>query len=181
MATYTLSHTGAEVDAAVANALNIFSTSHTWMADQTFGNASVGSLTATVLNANGATINALRIGGSVSAELQVDAPSAFNDDVTVDGQVSATRISAEDGAIASDFSVGNLLEVGGDSQVDGTVYSNMVSSMSFRIPSRILVEFVSASVTAAHDGVYIAANASALTPFAAGATIPANVLAIYFL
>lgn len=180
MATYTLSHTGAEVDAAVTNATSLFSTVHTWTADQSFGNASIATLTATVLNANGATINALRVGG-VSPELQVDAPSTFNDDVTVDGQLSATMISADDGAITTDFSVGSLLEVGGDAQVTGTVYSNMASSLSFRIPSRILVEFVAASVTAAHDGVYIASDSAALTPFQTGATIPADVLAIYFL
>ena len=203
MATYTLSHTGAEVDAAVNNATNLFTTAHTWTADQTFGNVLLPTGTldaATVVGAN-ANFGDLLIGDYPNSRLTVDAPatfagateitaagsftvnstSTFNANVTVDGEVTATMISADDGAISSDFSVGNLLEVGGDAQVDGTVYANLTSSLSFRIPSRVSIEFVAASATAAHDGVYIASNASALTPFSSGATIPAGVLVIYFL
>ena len=36
MATYTLSYTGAQVNAAIGNATNLFSTVHTWTATQTF-------------------------------------------------------------------------------------------------------------------------------------------------
>lgn len=203
MATYTLSHTGAEVDAAVTNATSLFSTTHIWTADQTFGNVLLptGTLDAATVAGANANFGDLLIGDYPTSRLSVDAPatfsgvteitaagsftvgspSAFNDDVSVNGQVSATLVIADDATINTDLSVGNLLEVGGDANVDGTVYANSVSSMSFRIPSRVLVEFVNASITAAHDGVYIAATATALTPFTAGATIPADVLVIYFL
>lgn len=203
MATYTLSHTGAEVDAAVNNATNLFSTAHTWTADQTFGNVLIptGTLDAATVAGANANFGDLLIGDYPTSRLTVDAPatfhgateiasagsftvgspSTFNADVTVNGDVSATFVTAEDGSIATDLSVGSALDVGGDARVAGTVYAGAVSSPSFRIPARVSVEFSAASVTAAHDGVYIASGASALTPFSAGATIPSGVLIIYFL
>lgn len=91
MATYTLSHTGAEVDAAVTNALNIFSTAHTWTAEQTFTNLTIqtGGLYVAEVNTDEATIEYLRVeGGDAAASFH--GPATFYNEAIIDSSGSLT-------------------------------------------------------------------------------------------
>lgn len=109
MATYTLSHTGAEVDAAVNNATNLFTTAHTWTANQTFTNIGVnisqGALSvtsgATLMVTTGSSLEvkpggSLRVLGASSFSVEgssgtftVTPDATFQSSIFVTGDVSA--------------------------------------------------------------------------------------------
>lgn len=91
MATYTLSYTGAEVNSAIGNAKDIFSTVHTWTAEQTFTNLTIqtGGLTVAEINTNEATIEYLRVeGGDATASFY--GPATFFNEAIIDSSASLT-------------------------------------------------------------------------------------------
>lgn len=193
MATYTLSHTGAEVDAAVTNATNLFSTSHTWTADQTFRNVLLPTGTldaATVVGAN-ANFGDLLIGDYPNSRLTVDAPATFSQNITVTGDVTAgsATIGGETD-ISGDLIVTASLNVTGPSTfatITGTdIFGSRIESTldviagrSIRINSdKVTISFATAAGTMSADGVYI--STSGLTAVSEGDPYPANVLLIEF-
>lgn len=125
MATYTLSHTGAEVDAAVNNALNLFSTPHTWTADQTFGNLTIqtGGLTVAEINTNEATIEYLRVEGGDAAAV-FHGPATFYNEAIIDSSASLTvqgiATFAQNITVTGDVTAGSAT-IGGEVDVSGDV------------------------------------------------------------
>lgn len=193
MATYTLSHTGAEVDAAVTNATNLFSTLHTWTADQTFRNVLLPTGTldaATVVGAN-ANFGDLLIGDYPNSRLTVDAPATFSQNITVTGDVTAgsATIGGETD-ISGDLIVTASLNVTGPStfatitgtgifgsRIESTL--DLIAGRSIRINSdKVTISFATAAGTMSADGVYI--STSGLTAVSEGDPYPANVLLIEF-
>lgn len=124
MATYTLSHTGAEVDAAVTNATSLFSTAHTWTADQTFGNVLLPTGTldaATVVGAN-ANFGDLLIGDYPNSRLTVDAPATFTGatEITAAGSftVGGPASFAQNITVTGDVSAGSAT-INGETDISG--------------------------------------------------------------
>ena len=123
MATYTLSHTGAEVDSAVANALNLFSTPHTWTAEQTFTNLTIqtGGLTVAEITTNEATIKSLRVEGA-GAFASFGGGVVFKDYVTIEStgslQVDGVANFAQNVIITGDVTAGSAT-IGGETDISG--------------------------------------------------------------
>lgn len=209
MATYTLSHTGAEVDAAVNNATNLFSTPHTWTADQTFGNLTIqtGGLYVAEITTNEATIKSLRVegagafasfGGGVvfndyvtiesTGSLQVNGVANFAQNVIVTGEVvaGAAQFNGETD-ITGDLIVNNGVIYGNlsatdDLDMNGNDITNagMVSANKIRLNSKIEMFVTATGISSAlHSGVYISMANGSVSAFSQGASIPIGALVIY--
>lgn len=196
MATYTLSHTGAEVDAAVTNATNLFSTSHTWTAEQIFTNLTIqtGGLTVAEINTNEATIEYLRVDGGDAAAV-FHGPATFFNEAIIDSSASLTvqgtatfsqNITVTGDVTAGSATIGGETDISGELIVTGNITGDRVKSTldliagrSIRINSdKVTISFKTAAGTMSADGVYI--STSGLTAVAEGGSYPANVLLIEF-
>lgn len=146
MATYTLSYTGAEVNSAIGNAKDLFSTVHTWTAEQTFTNLTIqtGGLTVAEINTNEATIEYLRVEGGdaaasfygpatffneaiidSSASLTVQGTATFSQNITVTGDVTAGsatingEVDISDDLIVTNGTIIGAYQANNDVNMDG--------------------------------------------------------------
>lgn len=192
MATYTLSYTGAEVNSAIGNAKDLFSTVHTWTGAQTF--------------------QAPIIAGGTITGARFQSVTIFEDDVTLQGDVICTGSFICDGsatfnstvAVSANTSInGNLaiasdLAVSGDARVDGELIARTIrvtrglnmdgndidgadriyaGSLNLR-GGKAAIVFRAEAGTMPADGVYI--STSGLTVAAYNDPHPANVVLIIF-
>lgn len=140
MATYTLSHTGAEVDAAVNNATNLFSTSHTWTAEQTFTNLTIqtGGLTVAEITTNEATIKSLRVEGA-GAFASFGGGVVFKDYVTIEStgslQVDGVANFAQNIIVTGDVTAGSAT-IGGEVDINGDLIITGSIASSLRVTGR---------------------------------------------
>lgn len=198
MATYTLSFTGAQVNAAIGNATNLFSTTHTWTAVQTIQTPIITAPTVTgtaqfadVVVDGDLTVTGTALFGDfesnviiravdmeVSGSLTLGAASAF----TCDGTVQFN----DDVDLAGNLSVGGELTASitasDDLDMDGYNIGNatrIAVTSVFEIGNgKVYLQFSGAGIASAtYAGCYI--NTSGITAFAQGAAIPVNVLVIY--
>lgn len=182
MATYTLSYTGAEVNSAIGNAKDLFSTVHNWTAEQTFSqNITVDGLA--YINGhlyldndltvtNGVIVGAYKATADVDMDgYDIDNVQTINaqnitvtGDVTVSGMISGS-ITANDDLNMNNFNITGANEVvlnriTLDQQI-GFVYSGTgIASAPF-------------------DGFYINSDGT-ITRFRTTGPIPASVLVVYF-
>ena len=204
MATYTLSFTGAQVNAAIGNATNLFSTVHTWTAVQTIQTPIITAPTVTgtaqfadVVVDGDLTVTGTALFGDlesnviiravdmeVSGSLTLGAASTLTCDGTV--TFNGTVQFNDDVDLAADLSVGGTLTASitasDDLDMDGydiTGATRVAVGSSIEIGNgKVYLQFSGVGIASAtYAGCYI--NTSGITAFAQGAAIPANVLVIY--
>lgn len=153
MAIYTLSHTGAEVDAAVTNATNLFSTSHTWTAEQIFTNLTIqtGGLTVAEITTNEATIKSLRVEGA-GAFASFGGGVVFNDYVTIEStgslQVNGVANFAQNIIVTGEVTAGSAT-IGGETDINGDLIITGSIASSLRVTGRATFT----NVVEAGDGI----------------------------
>jgi len=139
MATYTLSYTGAEVNSAIGNAKDLFSTVHTWTAEQIFTNLTIqtGGLTVAEINTDEATIEYLRVeGGDATASFY--GPATFFNEAIIDSSASLTvqgtatfaqNINVTGGVIAGSAEFNGEVDISDDLIVtNGNIYGAFIAN-----------------------------------------------------
>lgn len=210
MATYTLSHTGAEVDAAVTNVTNLFTTAHTWTANQTFTNIGVnisqGALSvtsgATLMVTNGSSLEvkpggSLRVLGASSFSVEgssgtftITPAATFQSTVSVTGALSSASLTTTGdvtvgGELYASITASDDLDMEGHDIVgahDVAVTGFVGGPQLYVQKGQSIVEFVSSGsgIASAPHDGFYIDSDGAITRFRMTGSIPASVLVIYF-
>ena len=206
MATYTLSFTGAQVNAAIGNATNLFSTAHTWTGVQTIQGPTIASPNITGTTYQSTTIfddDVTLQGGTLYAgSIEAGGNILFDGDVSCNSTLTVSSIASftcegtaefnntvqfnDDVDLAADLAVGGELiasiTASDDLDMDGYNIENatrIAANSAYELGNgKVYLQFSGAGIASAtYAGCYI--DASGITPFAQGGAIPANVLVIY--
>lgn len=210
MATYTLSFTGAQVNAAIGNATNLFSTAHTWTGVQTLQAPTIAGPTITgnayldtVLADGDLTVSGVIYAGNIEATGNI----LFDGDVYCRStlEVSSTATFTCDGSATfnDDIAINGDAAIDGDLTITGAITSSLrvTGSATFTnkieagqgIDNRRIISFWDGSDE--NFGAYMYFTHTAITSdhmdgvyidktgihaFSSNDPIPANVLVIEF-
>lgn len=138
MATYTLSFTGAQINAAIGNATDLFSTAHTWTAAQTLQTPIIAGPTITGTTYQSTTVFdddvTLQGGKLYAGDIESSGTALFDGDVTCTSTLKVSSAASFVCEGSATFSTGPTIngetDIDGDLIVTGGLYASGPSTFA---------------------------------------------------